>query len=712
VALSLRDAWVPTVTLGSAHQRKSFFRRLPPGALRRFSVVAVLAFAIAGSAVLGVASAVRNRLLEDAGREEIAVARLVSQQIDQSIRTAKIVISIAAKTWREASDPDDGARAAVVAAAENLALEPQFLALKIIDANGQFLAASSATEAQIADAIRLSLPRMLESGADFELSATQGSIVGRRPAFAVNHRVVGRDGALLGLVSLSIDLVRLREATDKAFSLRERTLLVLREDGVALFRFPDLAFDIAGTDARDRPVYIKYRAGELEGYYPAVSPFDGVRRMGGFALSPNRDLLVLSARGERDILASALFGRGQLLLFGAIALALALAGGGYSAFELRRRNRVIAERELLLQSMSIADNAIAIAAADDAKLVYVNRAFERITRYSIDELVGYNCRMLQGPGTSSATVAKIREAVAAARPVRVDILNYAKDGTPYWADLSIAPVRDAEGNLRAFVSAFSDVTPRVEMEERLRALVQRAEAANSAKDSFLARMSHELRTPLNAVIGYADLMLMGINGTLDKRHRDYVDDIAASGRHLLAIVEDVLEMARLQQGVRAVAVERFDPAIELTKAAALAAAETSKTGAKLRIEAEPGLAALGDALAFRQIAVNMLANAARHGRAGGQIVARLSTAPGARVRLEVADDGPGFAADLLTQIGKPFLGKSSFAADKGGAGLGLSIAVELAKRMDGELTIENAAVGAVAALDLPAAPPELPLMAN
>ncbi len=163
---------MPTLTLGVAHRRKSFFRRLPLGALRRFTVVTALALAIAGSAVLGVASAVRSRLLEDAGREEIMVARLVSQQIDQTIRTAKIVTAMAAKTWREASDPDDGARAAVVAAAENLALEPQFLALKIIDANGQFLAASSASEAPIGNAMRLSLPRMLESGADFELSAT------------------------------------------------------------------------------------------------------------------------------------------------------------------------------------------------------------------------------------------------------------------------------------------------------------------------------------------------------------------------------------------------------------------------------------------------------------------------------------------------------------------------------------------------------------
>ncbi len=700
------------MTTGTSPEGKLLLRRLPHGALRRRVLVAGLVAAIAVPAILGVASAVRSRLLDDAGREEIVVARLIAQQIDQTIRTAKMVAVIAAKRWREASDPAEGARAAVAEGAESLVLEPQFLALKIIDANAQLLAASSAPDGPLGDSIRLSVSRSLERSDDFELAYTQSSIVGRRPAFVVNHRVVGNDGAVLGLVSLSIDLARLREATDKAFSLRERTLLVLREDGIALFRFPDLAVDVAGMDARDRPVYRRYRAGALEGHYPAVSPFDGVRRMGGYAVSPGGELLVLSARGERDILMSALFGPGQTLLAGAIALALVLAGAAYSAFELRRRNRVIAERTLLLQSLSIADSAIAIASAADGNLVYVNRAFERITGYSQGELVGRNCRMLQGRETAPATVAKIREAVAEARPVRVDILNYAKNGAHYWSDLSIAPVRDAEGTLRAFVSAFSDITPRVEMEDRLRALVLRAEAANSAKDSFLARMSHELRTPLNAVIGYADLMLMGINGTLSERHRGYMADVAASGKHLLAIVEDMLEMARLQQGTRTVLAERFDPAVELGKAAALAAVETAKAGAKLEIDAEPGLAATGDALAFRQIAVNLIANAARHGRAGGRIAVRLAAAPGARVRLEVADDGPGFAADILAQIGKPFLGRATFVADQGGAGLGLAIAVELAKRMDGELTVENAAVGAVAALDLPALSPELPLQAR
>ncbi len=681
-------------------------RRLARGLFWLVFAILVLA------AIAGLANTARVGILDDAGREEIVVARLAAQQIDQTIRTAKILLADTASRWRAAADTVAGAHIAFAEAAESLVFEPQFLALKLLDGDGRLLASSESDKSGIGETLRIFVEDETVAPAEFEIRTIRLSITGNRPSFAVAHRIVGKDGAALGLAVLTIDLTHLRAATEKAFSLRERTLVVVRVNGKTLFRLPDPTMEFAGRDLSDRPFYRAYRAGIVEDQYSALSPFDGTRRVNGFSLSPNRDLLVISTRAQNDILRATLLGHGQMLLIGAFALVVVGLGAAYSTVELRRRNRVIAERELLLHSLSIADSAIAIASAADGNLVYVNRAFERITRYSQAEILGRNCRFLQGAGTSLATVARIREAVAVARPVRVDILNYAKDGAPYWADLSIAPVRDAEGNLRAFVSAFSDVTPRVEMEERLRALVQRAEAANSAKDSFLARMSHELRTPLNAVIGYADLMLMGINGTLSEGHRNYMRDVASSGKHLLAIVEDVLEMARLQQGERALAVERFDPAVELGKAAAIAAAETTKAGAKLEIEAEPGLAALGDPLAFRQIAINLIANAARHGRAGGHIVARLASAPGERVRLQVADDGPGFAADLLTQIGTPFLGKSSFVADKGGAGLGLSIAVELAKRMNGELTVENATVGAVAILDLPAAPPEPPRLAR
>jgi PAS domain S-box-containing protein len=663
---------------------------------------AILVFA----AIAGLANTARVGILDDAGREEIVVARLAAQQIDQTIRAAKILLADTASRWRAAADPVAGAHIAVAEGAESLVFEPQFLALKLLDGDGRLLASSEPDKSGIGETVHPFIEDMLVARTDFELGTTRLSITGNRPSFAVAHRVVGKDGAALGLAVLTIDLVDLRAATEKAFSLRERTLVVVRVNGKTLFRLPDPTMEFAGLDLSDRPFYRAYSAGIVEDQYSALSPFDGTRRVTGFSLSPNRDLLVISTRAQNDILRATLLGHGQMLLIGAFALGVVGLGAAYSTIELRRRTRVIAERELLLHTLSIADSAIAIGSADDGNIVYVNRAFERITRYPQGEVLGRNCRMLQGPGTSPATVAKIREAVAKARPIRVDILNYAKDGTPYWSDLSIAPVRDAEGVLRAFVSAFSDVTPRVEMEDRLRALVQRAEAANSAKDSFLAHMSHELRTPLNAVIGYTDMMLMGINGTLSDRHRGYINDVAASGRHLLAIVEDVLEMARLQQGTRTVAVERFDPAVELREAAALTAAETAKAGSRLEIVAEPGLAATGNALAFRQIAVNLIVNAARHGRPGGRIAARLSAAPNARVQMQIADDGPGFAPNQLAQIGRPFLCKSSFVADKGGAGLGLAIAVELAKRMDGDLLVENAAVGAVATLDLPAAAPE------
>jgi len=110
----------------------------------------------------------------------------------------------------------------------------------------------------------------------------------------------------------------------------------------------------------------------------------------------------------------------------------------------------------------------------------------------------------------------------------------------------------------------------------------------------------------------------------------------------------------------------------------------------------------GDALALRQIAVNLIANAARHGKRGGCIVLRSGRARDGGAYLSIADDGPGLPASVLANLGAPFVGERSDTAGKGGLGLGLAISIELAKRMGGDLTVENAAPGVLATLTLPA----------
>jgi PAS domain S-box-containing protein len=360
------------------------------------------------------------------------------------------------------------------------------------------------------------------------------------------------------------------------------------------------------------------------------------------------------------------------------------------------------ERSSLLESLELADAGIAIADAKTQSIVYVNRAFERQSGYSAADMQGKNCRILQGPSTDRATVAKIRAALNAGQPVRVDILNYDKDGERYWSDLSIAPVHGPDGTVRAFVSAFSNITARVEMAMRLQASLARAQSADRAKSTFLARMRHELRTPLNAVIGFADMMSMRVFGPLNDRYGRYADDIGASGRHLLDLVERILELSRLEHDGRPFRAGPVDLAEIADQAAVLARGDIETFGARLEVVRDGAPLAAGDALALRQIAVNLIANAARHGKRGGRIVLRTGRAGDEGAYLSVADDGPGLPASVLANLGTPFIGERADTAGKGGLGLGLAISIELATRMGGYLKVENAEIGALATLTLPA----------
>ncbi|HEU4454285.1 MAG TPA: PAS domain-containing protein [Longimicrobium sp.] len=289
-----------------------------------------------------------------------------------------------------------------------------------------------------------------------------------------------------------------------------------------------------------------------------------------------------------------------------------------------------------------------------------------------------------------------------------------------FVDFVYLPLAEADGTRSGVIAHGTDVTEQVmarrEVErllgesERARADAEaaraEAEAANRAKSEFLAVMSHELRTPLNAIGGYAELLEMGIRGAVTPQQREDLRRIQNSQRHLLGLINEVLNYARLETGTVHFDVADVPVREALSAAESLVAPQARARGLALVVaECPPELAALADAEKLRQVLVNLLSNAVKFTDGAGGRVAMSASAEGRRVVIEVADTGIGIPADKLDAIFDPFVQvRSDLTRPHEGTGLGLAISRDLARGMGGDLTVRSTpGEGSVFTLTLPRA---------
>jgi PAS domain S-box-containing protein len=217
-----------------------------------------------------------------------------------------------------------------------------------------------------------------------------------------------------------------------------------------------------------------------------------------------------------------------------------------------------------------------------------------------------------------------------------------------------------------------------------------ADAANSAKSQFLAAMSHELRTPLNAVLGYADLLTTGVHGPMTAEQIDRVSRIKRSGEHLLGVINDILNFARLEAGRVEYRVRPVPVADVLKSAEDILAPQIRARQLRYVVQNDCGDAMVrADPDKLVQILINLLSNAVRYTPDGGEIA--VLCRPGARdISISVRDTGPGIAREKLESIFEPFVQvASAYEGERHGTGLGLSISRELARAMDGDVTVTS-----------------------
>ena len=252
----------------------------------------------------------------------------------------------------------------------------------------------------------------------------------------------------------------------------------------------------------------------------------------------------------------------------------------------------------------------------------------------------------------------------------------------------------------------AEVARQVEDHRALEAARADAVEANRAKSQFLTTMSHELRTPLNAIAGYADLLLAGVRGALSEAQRTDVERIKRSGQHLLSLINDILNFAKIEAGQVEFDLERTAVSRLIAGLDELVAPQVVDRGLHVSIlPADDSLVVHGDVEKVRQVLLNLLSNAVKFTDRGGEIV--LGTEADAEtVRIVVRDTGRGIAAERLSTIFDPFVqvDRHLTPASQQGVGLGLAISRDLARRMGGALTASSTpGVGSTFTLELPRA---------
>ncbi len=273
---------------------------------------------------------------------------------------------------------------------------------------------------------------------------------------------------------------------------------------------------------------------------------------------------------------------------------------------------------------------------------------------------------------------------------RADIYVYPSDRAEgLWLAASATPLTDASHRVRGAVGVFSDVTERRKTADALSQAKEEAERANRAKSEFLSRMSHELRTPLNAILGFAQLLQMA---RLADNNQDSVEQILRGGRHLLDLINEVLDIARIESGHLSLSLERFAASDAVQEAVTLVEPQAAKQKIQLYIEAGPAwrLHVNADRQRFKQVFLNLLSNAVKYNRECGSVRIAAETRESC-LRVSVTDTGPGIAPEKIGLLFSPFERLGAEHGGVEGTGIGLALSKRLVEAMAGRIGVASEA---------------------
>ncbi len=507
---------------------------------------------------------------------------------------------------------------------------------------------------------------------------------------------IRRDGESLGAVVTFVDIAPKRRA-ETEMRLRDRALKAIAQ-GVF----------ITDPARSDEPIiYVNAAFERLTGYSQADATGRNIEFLRGPETDPEALGEILAAFNQRreasvEILASRKDGSN---FWGALTIAPVDGPDGRVTHfvgvltDITGRRRDVerlceSEERLRLMIESVRDYAI-FSIDLEGRVSSWNGGAERLFGYDEAEVLGRAADLLTTPEDRQAGVVRAELDRAEATGRADDERWYVRrDASRFFASVLVTPVRDDDGTLLGYTKIARDITESKRAEVEVLAAKEAAEVANRAKSSFLTNMSHELRTPLNAIIGYSEMLE---EEARDRDLGEFVPDlerIHSSGKHLLGLINDLLDLSKIEAGRMELYLEDFDLAGLVRATLSTIGPLAVRRGNALNLElAEPLGMMLADQTKVHQALLNLLSNAIKFTE-GGTVALRAARVPDAEgldwVVLEVEDDGIGMTPEELGRLFRPFVQADPSTTRKyGGTGLGLTISRRFCEMMGGEIGVRS-----------------------
>lgn len=352
-----------------------------------------------------------------------------------------------------------------------------------------------------------------------------------------------------------------------------------------------------------------------------------------------------------------------------------------------------AEAEMRKLSRAVEQSPASVIITDLAGvIVYVNPKFTETTGYEAREAIGQKPSLVSSGTRSSADYTNLWETISADQEWHGEFHNKRKDGSFYWENASISAIKNERGEITHYLGIKEDIT---EQKKNLSELVQAkesAELANQSKTQFLANMSHELRTPLNAIIGFSEILKEEMFGPIgNKQYLEYTDNIFDSGQHLLSVINDILDVSRIEIG----ALDLHEDTINLNTMCQACVNMVQEQANVAKVSLNLNLAENlpfihGDEIRLKQTIVNLLSNAIKFSTAGERVAVNVFSNDKSGVSFEVCDTGIGISKDQHDNILEPFEQVGDiFNRSHEGSGLGLFFVKSFVDLHAGTFDIES-----------------------